>query len=78
MEHPPRPRPPSFWKSPAGLALLVAAVAGGFYLLTEHRSHLLSILAYLALAACPLMHVFMHRGHHPGGHHSRDSPGDRR
>jgi len=38
----------------------------GFFLVTEHRAHVLGILPYLLLAACPLMHLFMHHGH--GGH----------
>lgn len=60
--------PPSFWKSSAGLTLLVAAMVGGFYLVTEHRAHLFGLLPYLILLACPLMHVFMHKGHGHGGH----------
>lgn len=44
------------------------AVAG-FLLFTEHRAHLLGILPYLILLACPLMHLFMHHGH--GGHDRR-------
>ncbi|MFT3859112.1 MAG: DUF2933 domain-containing protein [Aquabacterium sp.] len=54
---------PPFWRSPAGLALLVALVIGGFFLVKEHTAHLLGALPYLLLLACPLMHVFMHRGH---------------
>lgn len=42
------------------------AVAG-FFLLAEHRAHLLGWLPYLLLLACPLMHWFMHGGH--GRHH---------
>lgn len=38
-------------------------------LATEHRAHLLGILPYLILLACPLMHLFMHHGH--GGHDHR-------
>lgn len=41
----------------------------GFLLFTEHRAHLLGILPYLILLACPLMHLFMHHGH--GGHDHR-------
>ena len=44
--------PPSFWKSSAGLTLLVAAMVGGFYLVTEHRAHLFGLLPYLILLAC--------------------------
>lgn len=35
----------------------------GFYLVTEHTAHLFGALPYLLLLACPLMHIFMHRGH---------------
>jgi hypothetical protein len=62
MNHTPHDTPP-FWRSPAGLALLVALAVGGFYLVTEHKAHLFGALPYLFLLACPLMHVFMHRGH---------------
>lgn len=44
--------------------LLIAA----FFLWTEHRAHLLGVLPYLLLAACPLMHLF----HHGHGHHGAD------
>ena len=73
MDHRQHEPPPPFWKPPAGLAWVVAAVVGGFYLFTEHQAHLYGWLPYLVLAACPLMHLFMHRGHHHGGdHHHRD------
>ena len=45
------------------------AVAG-FFLFMEHRAHLLGILPYLFLLACPLMHLFMHHGHGGDGQHS--------
>ena len=44
--------------------LLVAA----FFLTTEHRAHVLGLLPYLLLLACPLLHMFGHHGH--GGHHA--------
>ena len=44
-----------------------------FFLWTEHRAHLLGILPYLLVLACPLMHLFHHGGH---GHRGGDtSPG---
>lgn len=73
MDHLP-PEAPSFWRSPAGVALLVAAAVGGFYLVTEHTAHLFGALPYLLLLACPLMHVFMHRGH--GHRHGRHGSSD--
>lgn len=61
-----------FLKSPAGLVLVGFRVAA-FSLVTEHAAHLLGILPWLLLAACPLTHFFMHHGH--GGHssHARNS-----
>ena len=48
----------------------------GFLLFTEHQAHVIGALPYLILLACPLMHLFMHRGHgHHAGHgeHARRS-----
>jgi hypothetical protein len=42
------------------------------YLVIEHRPHLFGWLPYLIILACPLMHLFMHRGHH---HESRSLGG---
>lgn len=48
----------------------------GFFLLTEHTAHVLGVLPYLLLAACPLMHLFMHHGH--GSHqHGHEQPPQR-
>ncbi len=63
-----------FWRSRAGLALLVVAMVGGFLLFTEHRAHVLGALPFLFLLACPLMHVFMRHGHSRGGHAGHSSP----
>lgn len=49
------------------VAWIIFAVIAGFYLWTEHRAHVFGILPYLLLLACPLMHVFMHKGHGHGG-----------
>ncbi len=62
------PREPTFWKSKAGLVLAGFLLIGLFFLLSEHRAHVFGILPYLLILACPLMHLFMHRGH--GGHGS--------
>ncbi|THF64460.1 DUF2933 domain-containing protein [Pseudothauera rhizosphaerae] len=45
------------------------AALAAFFLLAEHRAHVLGLLPWLFLLACPLMHLFMHHGHgHHGGH----------
>lgn len=59
----------AFW------ALLAIAA---FYLLAEHRAHLvlglpyLSFLPFLLLAVCPLLHMYGHGGH--GGHGGHREP----
>ena len=40
----------------------------GFFLLTEHRAHVLGVLPFLLLLACPLLHMFHHGGHGKGSH----------
>jgi len=56
-----------------GIWLLVGIL--GFFLLTEHLAHLFGILPWLLLLACPVMHLFMHRGHHhdASGHDASSS-----
>ena len=49
----------------------VFLVIAFFFLWQEHRAHLLGVLPWLLLLACPLMHMLMHRRH--GSHH--DAPG---
>ncbi|MFO1151053.1 MAG: DUF2933 domain-containing protein [Alsobacter sp.] len=56
----------SFWRSPAGIGFGILLAIAAFYLLTEHQAHLFGVLPFLFLLACPLMHMFMHKGH--GGH----------
>lgn len=69
---------PPFWRSRAGVALLVVVAVGGFLLFTEHRAHVLGVLPFAFLLACPLMHVFMHHGHHHGGHGDSERGNDER
>lgn len=53
--------------SRAKLVVLGFLVIAGFALITEHRAHALGALPYIILLLCPLLHLFMHRGH--GNHH---------
>ena len=62
-----------WWQTPSGLVLCGFLTIGGFFLLAEHKAHLFGVLPYLLLAACPLMHLFMHHGH--GGHGSDHESG---
>jgi hypothetical protein len=67
--------PARFWGSRYSIGLIVLGAIAAYFLLSEHRAHFVGALPFLLLAACPLMHVFMHHGHggHGGGHgHSPD------
>ena len=39
----------------------------GYFLLTEHRAHVVQFLPFVLLLACPLLHMFHGHGGH-GGH----------
>ncbi|WP_019501318.1 DUF2933 domain-containing protein [Pseudanabaena sp. PCC 6802] len=54
------------WLRPARIALYFFLGIIAFFLITEHFAHLIPVLPWLFLLACPLMHLFMHGGH--GGH----------
>lgn len=64
-----------------GLCFFLAIAA--FFLWGEHRAHILGALPYALLLLCPIIQLFMHRGH--GGHaghsghedHSHTRPGKR-
>ena len=62
-----------FWRSRYGIGLVVFGAIAACFLLTEHRAHFFGALPYLLLLACPLMHVFMHRGRDGHGHHLGDN-----
>lgn len=57
-----------YWLVFAGFALIAL-----FFLWQEHRAHLLGSLPWIFLLLCPLMHLFMHRGH---GSHGRSGRGE--
>ncbi|PSO16100.1 DUF2933 domain-containing protein [Bradyrhizobium sp. MOS003] len=52
------------------IALLLAVIAAiaGALLFTQHQAHVLGVLLWLPLLACPLMHFFMHGRRRGGGH----------
>ncbi len=58
------------FKSWKGWLVLAGAVVIGAYLVIWHQQHVAVALPFLVIFACPLMHLFMHRGH--GGHHSHN------
>ena len=64
--------------SRSGLVLLAFLGIAAFFVITEHAAHVLGVLPYLLLLACPLLH-FLHGGHggRHGGHGTQggDGPG---
>ena len=53
--------------------VLGTAVLLGSYFVIWHSAHLAAALPFLVIAACPLMHFFMHGGH---GHHHGQGPSE--
>jgi len=45
------------------MALLGLLAIAGFFLVTEHRGHVLGVLPFVLVALCPLLHRFGHAGH---------------
>ena len=53
----------AFWRSHYALGYLVLGALATYLYLSEHRAHFLGALPFLLLLSCPLMHLFMHKGH---------------
>ena len=77
MEHKRQSDNAGAMKSKANMALIIFLLIGAYFLVTEHRAHLTRWVSYwwpyVLLLACPLIHLFMHGGHGPGGHGSSDA-----
>lgn len=65
-----------FWTSRAFLVFLGFTAIALVLLWKEHSAHILGVLPFLFLLACPLMHVFMHGGHGGHGGAQDSAPGD--
>ncbi len=77
-------KPPRLTSGRPNLVLLAFLAIAAFFLFTEHQAHVLGVLPWLLLAACPLMHLFMDHGQHDHGSHDGasgssegPSPGER-
>lgn len=64
----------SWLLSRTGIVTVCALAILGFLVYTGHSAHLLGVLPYLLILACPLMHIFMHGGHN---HHHSGNDGEK-
>ena len=62
----------SWLDSRKGLMIILLFAIFLFLLFTGHSTHVFSIVPYLLLLACPLLHMFVHVKHrtHDNGKHS--------
>lgn len=72
----PQPSGKEGWLNSRRLIILCAAVGIiGATFLTGHSNHLIALLPYLLLLACPFLHLFMHRRHGRDGKAGHDGRG---
>lgn len=64
-----------WWQKKANLAFAVFLAAVGYFLITEHRAHVIAWLPWALFLACVVMHLIMHGGHGHGGGHDDDPDG---
>ena len=67
---------PTPWRLPLWFAFCMFLAIALFFLWQEHRAHILGALPYAVLLLCPLIHLFMHRGHHQS-HEGRQNGDDK-
>ncbi|MBN9000293.1 MAG: DUF2933 domain-containing protein [Rhizobiales bacterium] len=63
-------------RSMSGKIIAVVLAIGISLAVADHWMHLLGILPFLIILACPLMHLFMHHGHPGHAHHVAKEKGD--
>ena len=51
------------FRIPLWLGLCLFLAIGAVFLWGEHRAHTLGVLPYALVLLCPIIHLFMHRGH---------------
>ena len=73
MTDSPRSSAPACGHQPGRAWIFVAfALMAVVLLWSEHRAHVLGLIPYLILFACPLMHLLHRRGHTHDGHSGED------
>ena len=72
MDESQTPTQPKRFHIPWVLGFCVFLAIALFFLWEEHRALIFGALPYVLLLLCPLVHLFMHRGH---GSHGSGGPG---
>lgn len=60
--------------------LIAFTAIAGYFLITEHRAHVIEYLPVALLLGCIFLHKFMHAGHSQHGSHGKSrepSPGEK-
>jgi hypothetical protein len=76
MTHRHTPPTRSWLRTPSGVVLLGFLAIAAFFLVTEHRAHVLGVLPYVFFLLCLVLHLLLHRGH-GNGHAGHDTHEDR-
>lgn len=63
------------WRPISKYVFIGLALIAGYFLIMEHRAHVVQYLPFLLLLACPLMHLFHGHGGHGGGDEGKDPSG---
>ena len=63
MTHKHTPPTRSWLRTPSGVVLLGFLAIAAFFLISEHRAHVLGALPYVLFFLCPALHLLLHRGH---------------
>jgi DUF2933 family protein len=56
----------SKWPAVRKYVFIGFALIAGYFLITEHRAHVVQYLPFVLLLACPLLHFFHGHGGHQG------------
>ena len=65
---------PDKWSAISKTVFLAFCLIVATLIIYEHTIHVLGVLPFLFLLACPLMHLFMHHGHGHGAGHGEQRP----
>ena len=77
-EHADHGTPQAWLRSRTGIIALAAVAILGVLVYAGHTAHLLALVPYLFLLACPLVHLFMHGGHRHRRYNQGSEEADRK